>query len=108
MARAPKFLIVLVTTPNQRVARLLAYAALESRLIACANMVPGVESHYWWQGRITSSKEVLLLLKTSPSCLKRLEKLILAKHPYSTPEFIALPIAEGSKAYLKWLAGELD
>jgi periplasmic divalent cation tolerance protein len=107
MAHASKLLIVLVTTPNRQVARSLAKAALESRLIACANILPGIESHYWWQGRITSGKEMLLLLKTSPRHVKRLEKLILGKHPYDTPEFIALSITEGSKAYLKWLADEL-
>ncbi len=107
MAHASKLLIVLVTAPNRQVARSLAKAALESRLIACANILPGIESHYWWQGRITSGKEMLLLLKTSPRHVKRLEKLILGKHPYDTPEFIALPIAGGCKAYLKWLTDEL-
>ena len=107
MARASKFLIVMVTTPNRRVARSLARAALKSRMIACANIVPGIESHYWWQGRVTSGKELLLILKTRPACLKRLEKLILDKHPYDTPEFIALPIAHGNMAYLKWLTDEL-
>jgi periplasmic divalent cation tolerance protein len=107
MAHASKLLIVLVTAPNRQVARSLAKAALESRLIACANILPGIESHYWWQGRVTSGKELLLILKTRPACLKRLEKLILHKHPYDTPEFIALSIAEGSKAYLKWLTDEL-
>lgn len=107
MAHASKLLIVLVTAPNRQVARSLAKAALESRLIACANILPGIESHYWWQGRITSGKEMLLLLKTSPRHVKRLEKLILGKHPYDTPEFIALPIAGGCKAYLEWLTDEL-
>jgi len=107
MTRAPKFFIVLVTAPNLRVARSLAQAALSSRLIACANILPGVESHYWWKGKITSGKELLLLLKTGQNCLKKLERLILEKHPYDTPEFIALPISGGSKGYLNWLATEL-
>lgn len=107
MAKASKFMIVLVTAPKLRVARSLAKAALESRLIACANIVPGIESHYWWQGRVTSGKELLLILKTRPACLQRLEKLILERHPYDTPEFIALPVQHGSQAYLKWLADEL-
>jgi periplasmic divalent cation tolerance protein len=104
MAKARAYLIIMVTTPSRRIARSLAQAALESRLIACANIVPAIESHYWWQGRITTGKESLLLLKTSQTHLKQLERLILKKHPYDTPEFIALPIAHGSKAYLKWLA----
>jgi len=107
MTRAPKFFIVLVTTPSLRVARSLAQAALKSRLIACANILPGVESHYWWEGKITSGKEFLLLLKTGQNRLKRLERLILEKHPYNTPEFIALPVSRGSQSYLNWLADEL-
>lgn len=106
MAKASKFTIVMVTAPNRRVARSLAKAALESRLVACANIVPGIESHYRWDGRVTSGKELLLILKTRPACLKRLEKLILEQHPYDTPEFLAVPIGTGSQAYLKWLAAE--
>ena len=68
------------------------------------NILPGMISHYWWQGRIETGKEVLLILKTTVPRLAALERLILAKHPYDTPEFIVLPITAGSKRYLDWLA----
>jgi periplasmic divalent cation tolerance protein len=77
---------------------------LSARLIACANLVPKLESHYRWQGKIESSAEVLLLLKAPKSRLAALEKLILAKHPYDTPEFLVLPVGAGSQKYLAWLA----
>lgn len=102
--KSAKFTIVLVTAPDLKTARALARAALEARLIACANLVPKVESHYRWRGMIESSAEVLLVLKTQKSRLAALEKLILAKHPYDTPEFLVLPLGGGSRKYLDWLA----
>jgi periplasmic divalent cation tolerance protein len=104
MKPAAKFAIVLVTAPDLKIARALAKAALQAKLIACANLVPKIESHYWWQGKIESSAEVLLVLKTRKAKLAALEKLILAKHPYDTPEFLVLPLVAGSKKYLAWLA----
>ncbi len=104
MKSASKFVIVLVTAPDLKTARELAKAALSARLIACANLVPKIESHYWWQGKIESGAEVLLVLKTQTSKLTALEKLILARHPYDTAEFLVLPVSAGSKKYLDWLA----
>lgn len=104
MKAATKFAIVLVTAPDLKIARALAKAALQAKLIACANLVPKVESHYWWRGKIESGAEVLLILKTQKSKLAALEKLVLAQHPYDTPEFLVLPLVAGSKKYLDWLA----
>jgi periplasmic divalent cation tolerance protein len=104
MKPATKFAVVLVTAPDLKTARMLAKAALKARLIACANLIPKIESHYWWHGKIESGTEVLLVLKTTKSKLAALEKLILAKHPYDTPEFVVLPLSKGSNRYLKWLA----
>ena len=104
MKPATKFAIVLVTAPDLKTARALAKSALAARLIACANLVPKIESHYWWQGKIESGTEVLLVLKTQKSKLAALEKLVLARHPYDTPEFIVLPLSAGNKNYLNWLA----
>jgi periplasmic divalent cation tolerance protein len=99
-----KYAVVLVTAPDMKTARKLARAALEARLVACANLVPKIESHYWWQGKIESGAEALLVLKTTSSRLAALEKLVVAKHPYDTPEFLVLPISRGSKPYLDWVA----
>jgi periplasmic divalent cation tolerance protein len=104
MKPATKYALALVTAPDLKTARALAQAALQARLIACANLVPRIESHYWWQEKIESGAEVLLVLKTQKSKLAALEKLVLAKHPYDTPEFIVLPLSAGNKQYLDWLA----
>jgi len=104
MKPAVKFAVVLVTAPDLKTARALAHAALAARLIACANLIPKIESHYWWRGKIESGAEILLVLKTAKSKLAALEKLIVARHPYETPEILALPLSAGNKKYLDWLA----
>ncbi|HEY2083984.1 MAG TPA: divalent-cation tolerance protein CutA [Verrucomicrobiae bacterium] len=106
--KATHFRIALVTAPDLRTARRLARAALQARLIACANLVPHVESHYWWQRKIQRGTEVLLILKTTARCLPRLEKLIIAHHPYDTPEFIVVPLNGGNPRYLDWINTSCD
>ena len=76
-----KFAVVLVTAPDLKTARALARAALRARLVACANLVPRIESHYWWQGRIEAGAEVLLVMKTLTARLAALEKLIISERP---------------------------
>lgn len=97
------FAVVMVTAPDMALARRLAKAALEAKLTACANIVPAAESHYWWEGEIEQSNEVLLIFKTRQVLLPKLERSIREIHPYDTPEFIALPLTGGSRKYLAWL-----
>lgn len=104
MAGATKFYIALVTAPDRKTARKLARCALEARVAACANLVSAIESHYWWQGRIETSAEVLIIFKTTKKLRAALEKVVLENHPYDTPEFIVLPIEAGNPRYLEWLA----
>src|SRR5688572_24123677 len=97
MKTAERFSTVLVTAPDVKAARTLVQGALRERLVACANIVPRIESHYWWQGKIESGAEVLIVFKTTKTKLSTFEKFVMANHPYDTPEFIVLPIARGSK-----------
>lgn len=99
--------LVLVTAPDLKTARKLAQAALTARLVACANLISKLESHYWWQGKLERSAEVLILFKTTPAKLKALEQVILQKHPYDTPEFIVLPLTAGNERYLDWVTGSV-
>ncbi len=103
MKPSPNCKLVLVTAPDVQTARRLARAALQSRLAACVNLVPKIESHYRWRGKIERSREVLLLLKTTTGRLPELEQLMVGRHPYDTPEFIVLSIHAGNKKYLDWL-----
>ena len=95
--------IVLVTASDLKTARKLAAAVLKKRLAACANIVPRIESHYWWQGKLESSDEVLILFKTTKACLTSLESAVVQNHPYDTPEVISMPLAHINAKYLAWL-----
>ena len=97
------FAVVMATAPDMALARRLAKAGLEAKLTACANLVPAVESHYWWEGKLESSDEVLVIFKTRQTLLPKLERAIREIHPYDTPEFVALPLTAGSQKYLAWI-----
>ncbi|HKQ39596.1 MAG TPA: divalent-cation tolerance protein CutA [Verrucomicrobiae bacterium] len=96
--------LILVTVPNVDIGRKLARAILESHSAACVNIVPGLESHYWWQGKLDTSAEALLLIKTTKAKLKALQKIVLLHHPYDTPEFVALPASIVADKYMAWVA----
>lgn len=99
--------IALVTAPRGRRAEALAQGLVRERLAACVNIVPGVVSHYRWQGRLCRDAEVLLVIKTTKSRLKAAERWIRARHPYTVPEFLVLPVESGSAPYLNWLAEQV-
>ena len=101
-------LIALVTAPDLKTARRLVQVVLREKLVACANVFPRIESHYWWKGSLETGAEVLILFKTSRNRVRTLEKRVLAEHPYETPEFIVLPIQAGSAAYLDWIDGSVE
>jgi periplasmic divalent cation tolerance protein len=98
------YCVVLVTCANEREARRIARAAVDERLAACVNILPGaVTSIYRWKGKVESAKERLLIIKTSRKRLAKLQAAVERLHSYDVPEFIALPIVAGSRAYLFWL-----
>ncbi|GAA6755650.1 cation tolerance protein CutA [Thermus sp. 2.9] len=95
--------VVLITVPTEEVAKTLARALVEERLAACVNIVPGLTSIYRWQGEVVEDRELLLVVKTTTFAFPRLKERVRALHPYTVPEIIALPIAEGHGPYLEWL-----
>jgi periplasmic divalent cation tolerance protein len=103
MQSARQVRLVLVTAPDRKTARGLAQKALRARLAACVSLVPQLESHYWWRDKLERSTEVLLLIKTTTAHLEALEVLLLAHHPYDTPEILALEVTRGTPRYLEWL-----
>ncbi len=103
MKRAPGFILVLVTAPDLKTARRLARVVLKARIVACANLVPAIESHYWWRGKIERSRETLILFKTHHRRLPELERLVLQEHPYDTPEIVAMSLTRVTERYLRWL-----
>ncbi|MFQ5743947.1 MAG: divalent-cation tolerance protein CutA [Acidobacteriota bacterium] len=105
---AEKGLVVLSTAAETEVARNLAAMLVKERLAACANVVDGIHSVYWWEGEVRSDAEVLLIIKTDADHLERLTAALEQHHPYDCPEVIALPVVGGSAAYLDWLRQSLD
>jgi periplasmic divalent cation tolerance protein len=100
--------LVLVTVPNRKTGRQLARAALEARVVACASLVPSVESHYWWDGRLEVGRELQVWFKTRTDRVGRLWDLVRSLHPYEVPEFLVLPVRKGSARYLDWVDACLD
>jgi periplasmic divalent cation tolerance protein len=96
--------IVLCTAGSEDEARKIAHHLVEHRLAACVNIIPQIESVYRWQGKIESSREWLLLIKTSGQHFPAVRDAIRELHSYELPECIAINIEDGSAEYLKWLA----
>ena len=99
--------IALSTCPTPEVATQLAQEVVEQKLAACVNIIPGIQSIYQWQGKVTQDNESLLIMKTHQQQLAALESFIQTHHPYEVPEFITLSIESGSKAYLDWITASL-
>ena len=100
-------LIIFVTCATSGEARRIAARILEKRLGACANIMRGVESRFWWKGRIDNAREVLLMVKTTAVNFKKIEKEVKRLHSYDVPEIIAVPIVAGSREYLEWIKGNV-
>jgi len=98
--------LVYITAPNREQARRLACTLVEERLAACANILSDVESHYWWQGKLESSNEVSLILKTTSSLETALIARAKALHPYDCPAIVTMPIQNGFQPFLDWIAAE--
>ena len=94
--------LVLCTVPEPDTRRLVD-CLLEERHIACANLLGPVESRYRWEGRLETSREILLLMKASSSALEGLRGRIAALHPYEVPEVLEFEASSGLPAYLAWV-----
>lgn len=98
-----EYLLVISTVPDEEEGKTIAQKIVEERLAACVNVLPAVQSFYWWEGQISNDEEFLLLIKTQARLFPRLEERIKILHPYQVPEIIALPILTGSREYLGWI-----
>ncbi|MGH9377760.1 MAG: divalent-cation tolerance protein CutA [Terriglobia bacterium] len=96
-------IVVLVTAGSAREATKIASHLVESRLAACVNISAPVRSLYRWQGKIKDDREFLLFIKTRKNRFREVKDAVLKIHSYTTPEIIALPVIEGSAAYLRWI-----
>lgn len=101
-------IVVFVTAKDKQEAQKIARRLVEDKLIACANIVDGVKSVFWWQGKTDEADETLLIMKSEKRFFKKIAAAVKALHSYDLPEVIALPIVEGSADYLKWMKESLS
>lgn len=101
-----EFNLVYMTASSNDEAIRIGRALVEERLAACANILPGMRSLYWWDGRVQDDKETVLIVKTRAAFVPALTERVKALHSYSVPCVVALPIVAGNPAYLDWLLGE--
>lgn len=95
--------VVLTTLPGDADAAAFARVLLAERLVACVNLLPVMESVYRWEGAIAEDRERQLVMKTSRDRVPALQERIRDLHPYDVPEFLVLPVIDGSDAYLRWI-----
>ncbi|KQJ96480.1 protein CutA 1, chloroplastic isoform X1 [Brachypodium distachyon] len=95
--------VVYVTVPNREAGKKLSESIISEKLAACVNIVPGIESVYWWEGKVQTDAEELLIIKTRESLVNALTEHVKANHEYDVPEVISLPINGGNLKYLEWL-----
>jgi len=94
--------LVFVTASSMEEARSLAQGILEKHLAACVNLVPGVESHYWWQGKLETAAEIMLVIKSSAEQFEALADFVRKHHSYECPEIVAVAPEEISPGYRAW------
>ena len=106
MADQPVVMMAYVTAANREEALKLATVLVEERLAACANIIEGVTSLYWWQGEVQREAEVSLIVKTRAELIEALKRRVCEIHSYTVPCVVAWPITAGNEAYLDWVRGE--
>src|SRR5271154_2864351 len=100
-------IVVLTTCDSEMLAEQLARQLVEHRVAACVNILPKARSIYRWQEKIEEAGEWVLLIKSRRDLFAALRAEIQRLHTYEIPELIAIPIGDGSEAYLAWLDSEL-
>src|SRR5437763_9331630 len=108
MLVAERAVFVYTTYPSLVEAERIGKALLERRLAACVNILPGMISHYWWQGAIERGEEVVMIIKTRASLAEGVRAAVKAMHSYTTPAILVLPIDGGEPGYLTWLTAETE
>jgi len=101
------YLQVTTTTETKEQAQTIAQHLVETKLAVCVQITGPITSIYRWKGKVENAQEWLCLIKTRDDLYNKVEAAIKSKHPYETPEIIAVPIVKGSKEYLSWLDDEL-
>jgi periplasmic divalent cation tolerance protein len=106
VANMERAVFVYTTYPSIVEAERAGRALVEQYLCACVNILPGMISHYWWQGTIERGEEVVMLIKTRSSLAERVSTAVKEMHSYATPALLVIPIESVDQGYLDWLMAE--
>ena len=101
-------IVILITVGTHEEAEVIADVLLEQNKAACVNIVPAVDSHFRWEGKLETGQEAMLIVKTQASLVDEVIVLVKTVHSYDVPEIIALPIIGGNPEYLAWIDTETD
>ena len=96
-------IVIFITAKDKLEAKKISDRLLQDKLIACANIIDGVQSVFWWQQKIDEAQEVLLVLKSRRDFFEKIVRTVKSLHSYDVPEIIALPIVDGNPDYLRWI-----
>ncbi len=99
----PRYIVILITSDSVEEADHIARVLLEKKKVACVNIARGIDSYFWWEEKIDTARENLLIAKTKSSLLPEVVDLVQKLHGYDVPEVIALPIIGGNQDYLDWI-----
>ena len=103
MSKGYNYIVIFVTAPSIAMARKISKALISKRLVACSGIVKGVDSVFFWKGKVENAKECLLVMKSRRNLFKKLEKEVRRLHSYEVPEVIAISMVDGSRPYLDWI-----
>ena len=102
-----EYIVIFITCNDAEEAQNIAELLLKQRLAACVNIVPNINSSFWWEGKLDATEESLLIVKTSGKKLAEIIHSVKAVHTNTVPEIIALPIIGGNQDYLDWIDNEV-
>lgn len=97
---------VYTTYPSAVEAEKAGQAIVAKRLAACVNILPGMISHYWWEGKVERGEEAVMILKTRASLADQVSEAVKTSHPYTTPAILVLPLESVEQTYLRWILAE--
>ena len=98
-----KYIVILSTAGSAEEASKIAEHLVSAHLAACVNLLPGIQSIYWWNDAIQKDQEILMIIKTEREKFDEVKNAILSLHSYDVPEVISLPVENGYNEYLQWI-----
>lgn len=101
-------IVGIVSCPDRAVATSLARTLVHSKVAACVSICPGIESVYWWNDELCTTKELLLLIKSTESQVQSIKDIIAKEHPYEVPELLIVPPTDALESYAAWVKSSVE